>query len=266
MSRACSRSVILGVLAGLMILTAGCSTLKRRLPAEGEAAQRDAEPVLSIISNLNSNLTSFKGIGRIRLTEPDQPTLTERVAWIAALPDKLAITVLAAGRPVVKIAADGKHLYAIDLSDPKASYKKIRVSDPRLDRLTRIPVTVREIAAILAGQIPLRTHSRALLQRADSGEEVTLVLEKWWSVVQKIHLSPDRQSVRRFEFFKTDGTLLYRGEILDTQVVQGFRVPLRVRLSTENGAAVQLDIERFTADVPITPAMFTLPPLEALAP
>lgn len=260
MSRAYCRRFLSTALAGLMILTTGCSTLMRGMPTGEEEAQRDAETLLSIIMNINSNLTSFKGIGWIRLTEPDQPIHTERVAWIGALPDKLSIAVLVAGRPVVKIAADGKHLYAIDLSDPKGSYKKIRVADPRLDRLTRIPATVKEITSILAGQIPLRTHSRAVIQRADPGEDVTLVLEKWWAVVQKIHLSPDKKFVRRVEFFKTDGTLLYRIEFLDAQVVQGYRVPQRLRLSTENGSAVQLDIERFTADVPITPVMFILPP------
>ena len=261
-----SRSLIVAFLAGMMTFLSACSTLNRLPPGERFAAQRDADTTLQKISHTNSNLASFKGIGRIRLRDTDKPTLSERVAWVGSLPDKLAIAVLVSGRPVVKVAADGHHLYAVDLQDPSGSYRKIRTSDPRLDKFIRIPATVGDIATVLAGRTPIREHSRAFLQRAESGEEVILVLEKWWSVVQKIYLSKDRQTVLRFEIFGTNGTLLFRGEMTDTQVVQEYRVPLRLSFSTDTGTALQLDIERYMVDVPVTPAMFTLQPPDASTP
>jgi hypothetical protein len=266
MTSVLTRGLVVAAIACVATSMSACSTLNRLPPDQRYAAQRDADSVLQKISHTNSNLTSFKGIGRIHLRDAGQPNLSERVVWIGSLPDKLALVVLVAGRPVVKVAADGHHLYAVDLQDPKGSYRKIRTSDPRLDRLIRIPATVGDIATVLSGRTPIREHSRAFIQRAESSEEVILVLENWWSVVQKVYLNVDRQTVLRFEIFGTNGTLLYRGEIAETQVVQGYRVPLRLRFSTDTGTALQLDIERYMVDVPITPAMFTLQPPDATAP
>lgn len=260
------RGLTVFAIACLVTSMSACSTLNRLPPDERVAAQRDADAVLQKILHTNSKLSSFKGIGRIRLKDAGQPTLSERVAWIGSRPDKIALAVLVAGRPVVKVASDGHHLYAVDLQDPNGSYRKIRTSDPRLDRLIRIPATAGDIATALAGRTPIREYRRAFIRKAESSEEVMLVLENWWSVVQKIYLSADRQTVLRFEIFGTDGTLLYRGEMAETQVVQGYRVPLRLRFSTDTGTALQLDIERYMVDVPITPAMFILQPPDAPAP
>ncbi len=254
------RGIIAAALAALLPLMSACSTLKPMPPADSVLAQRDAESVLQEITHTNSNLSSFKGIGHIRLWDSDTPTLSERAAWIASLPDKLAIAVLVSGRPVVKIAADGRHFYAVDLQDPGGSYRKIKTSEPRLDRLIRIPATVGDIAAVLAGRTPIRDHSRVFLQKGASGEGDILVLEKWWSVRQKIYLSKDRQTVLRFDIFGTDGTRRYQVDIIDMQTIQGYLVPARLRFSTDSGTVLQLDIERFVANVPVTPAMFILHP------
>ena len=260
------RGLITAVLVALLPLMTACSTLNRLPPADGVSAQRDAEAALLNISHTNSSLSSFKGIGRIRLSDSDTPTLSERVAWIASLPDKLAIAVLVSGRPVVKIAADGRHFYAVDLQDPDGSYRKIKTSEPRLDKLIRIPATVGDIATILAGRTPIRNYSRAFLQKGASGEEDILVLERWWTVIQKIYLSKDRQTVLRFEIFGTNGTRHYQVEIIDTQAFQGYRVPARLRFSTDSGTVMQLDIERFVANVPVTSAMFILQPPDSPKP
>lgn len=261
-----STGLLVIVIVCLTTLISACSTINRLPPAERVPAQRDAAATLQKISLINSQLSSFKGIGRIRLSESNQATLSERVAWIGSLPDKLAIAVLVSGRPVVKIAADGQYLYAVDLQNPSGSYKKIKTADPRLERLIRIPATVGDIATILAGRIPIRDHSRAFFKRTQSDDGDILVLEKWWSVIQKIYLSKDQLSIQRYEIFRKNGTLLYRGEITDTQIIQGYRVPIRLRLSDDKGTILKLDIERYFADVPVMPDMFVLMPPDSATP
>jgi hypothetical protein len=249
-----------------MFYLSACSTLNRLPPDEREPAQRKAEAALQKLYLVNSRLTSFKGIGRIRLTEPNKPTLSERVAWIGSLPNKLAIAVLVSGRPVLKIAADGDHLYAVDLQNSSRGYRKIKTSDPRLERLIRIPATVGDLNTILAGRVPIRDHSRAYLKLSPSNDEFVLVLEKWWTVIQKIYLNELDLTVQRFEIFHRNGTLLYQGEIIDTQMIQGYRIPSQVRLSNDNGIILQLHIERFMADVPIVPDIFILMPPDSTTP
>ena len=93
-----------------------------------------------------------------------------------------------------------------------------------------------------------------------------LVLEKWWTVVQKIYIDKDDHSVQRFEVYRRNGTLLYRGEITETQMIQEYRVPYRVQMSNDNGIVFQLHIERYIPDVPVVPEMFNLKPPDTATP
>ena len=261
-----SRGLIALLLIYTLIYLSACSAIHRLPPGERATAQHRAAAAIQKLSHINSRLTSFKGIGRIRLAEPNKPTLSERVAWIGSLPNKLAIAVLVSGRPVVKIAADGDYLYAIELQRPSDTYRKIKTSDPRLERLIRIPATVGDINTILAGRIPIRDHSRAYLKSSPSNGELVLVLENWWTVVQKVYLNEFDFTAQRFEIFRRNGTLLYQGEITETQTIQGYRVPFHVRMSNDNGIILQLHIERFMADVPVEPEMFILMPPDSGTP
>ncbi len=253
--------------AGCLLLTlSACSGLDRLPPADRSAAQLEAQAVLQQLALTNASLSSFKGLGRIKVRNTDQAPLSARVAWVASMPDKLSLAVLAAGRPVIRVAADGQFLYWIDLQDPERSYAKMRTSDASLDRLIRIPITVTEIVALLAGRIPIRDHSRAFLQKDRETGQWILVLEHWWRVVGKIYLSADRQDVLRMEVFDTDGKLRYRVDFEEMHTVSGYRVPRRLGLSNAAGSAVQLDIEQYLADVAVSGAMFVLPPPDSASP
>jgi hypothetical protein len=174
--------------------------------------------------------------------------------------------VLAAGRPVVRVAADGQFIYMVDLRDPVGSYVKMRTSDASLERLIRMPITVTDIIAILAGRTPIRDHSRAFLRKDGQTDQWILVIENWWHVVEKIYLSGDRKDVRRMVFFGTGGKVLYRVEYEEMQNVPGYRVPRRLSLSDNAGNGVQLDIEQYLTDVPVTSSMFVLPPPDSSSP
>jgi hypothetical protein len=132
--------------------------------------------------------------------------------------------------------------------------------------LIRMPITVTDIIAILAGRTPIRDHSRAFLQKDRQTEQWILVIENWWHVVEKIYLSGDRKDVLRMAFFGTGGRVLYRVEYEEMQNVPGYRVPRRLRLSDDAGNGVQLDIEQFLTDVPVTSSMFVLPPPDSSSP
>jgi hypothetical protein len=142
----------------------------------------------------------------------------------------------------------------------------MRTSDANLERLIRMPITVTDIIAILAGRTPIRDHSRAFLQKDRQTEQWLLVIENWWHVVEKIYLSADRKDVRRMEVFGAGGKVLYRVEYEEMQNVLGYRVPRRLDLSDDAGNGVQLDIEKFLTDVPVTSSMFVLPPPDSSSP
>lgn len=243
-----------------LLLTSACSTLNRLPPDERTAARRQAREALQRLNQKNSSLTSFKGIGRLQIRQTGQLYLSERLVWVGALPDKLGLAVLVSGIPVMRIAADGDYLYFVDLRDPERSYRKIRTSDARLDKLIHIPVTAQDLVALLAGRLPIRDHSRAFfLDQVDAGGSV-VVLEKWWYVVEKIYLVGDGQDIGRIEFFGSDGSLQYAAEFGELQNIEGYRVPRRIRLRNDDGTELRLEIERYYPDPPIESAMFVLPP------
>jgi outer membrane biogenesis lipoprotein LolB len=250
----------------LAFVLSACSAVNRLPPNERSTAQLEAQAALQQLALTNASLSSFKGLGRIKLWDTDRPPSSERVAWIASAPEKLGIVVLAAGRPVVRVAADGQFIYMVDLRDPVGSYVKMRTSDASLDRLIRMPITVTDIIAILAGRTPIRDHSDAFLQKDRQTEQWLLVIEHWWQVVEKIYLSADRKDVRRMEVFGAGGKVLYRVEFEEMQNVMGYRVPRRLHLSDDAGNGVQLDIEQFLTDVPVTSTMFILPPPDSSSP
>jgi len=257
--------VELFVTVTLVVLSA-CSAVNRLPPDERSTAQLEAQAVLQQLALTNTSPSSFKGLGRIKLWDADRPPLSERVAWIVSAPEKLGLVVLAAGRPVVRVAADGQFIYMVDLRDPVGSYVKLRTSDASLERLIRMPITVTDIIAILAGRPPIRDHSRAFLQKDRQTEQWVLVIENWWHVVEKIYLGADRKDVRRVAFFGAGGKVLYRVEYEEMQNVLGYRVPRRLSLSDDAGNGVQLDIEQFLTDVPVTSSMFVLPPPDSSSP
>ena len=246
--------------ACLLLFLSACSALNRLPQEERSTVQLEAQAVLQQLALTNASLSAFKGLGRIKLWGVDRPPLSERVAWIASAPEKLGLVVLAAGRPVVRVAADGQFIYMVDLRDPVGSYAKVRTSDASLERLIRIPITVTDIITILAGRTPIRDHSRAFFQNDSQTQHRLLVIENWWHVVEKIYLSPDRIGVRWLEVFGADGKVRYRVEYEEMQNVLGYRVPRRLNLSDDAGNGVQLDIEQYLTDVPVTPSMFVLPP------
>jgi hypothetical protein len=254
--RICLAACLLLVSIGL----SACSTLRQRLP-EDRRAEKAAKQLLVDISQTNQNLISFKGIGKIRIWGPQQPPINERVAWIGSVPVSLRIVVLASGQPVVKFATDGRYLYFIDLQNPGSSFKKIRSGDASLDKLISMPVKSSDIISLLAGRPPLLDHSRAVLMEDAVNGGAVLILEKWWQVVEKIYLNADKSAVEKVELFG-GGKLRFRVEFKRMQQIKGYRVPRRLKITGSDGTGLQLDIDRYIADVSVKPSMFVLTPPE----
>ena len=52
--------------------------------------------------------------------------------------------------------------------------------------------------------------------------------------------------------------MLFRSDFVEMQRVGRYKVPQRLVISNEAGTSVQLLVERFWADVPVSPEMFVL--------
>jgi hypothetical protein len=247
-----------------------CSFLKARAPAgpsevlkpgDLAASQAEARKLILIIYKLNENLNTFKGIGKIKLWTNGNYPISERVAWVGSEPSKLSLVVLASGRPVLKLSTDGKYLYYLDLRRSNHPFKKVRSSDASLEKIVSMPIKSSEVIALLSGRVPVNEHSSVSLISEFSGNGYVLVLKKRRKgVVQKIYLDRDKKRVRKLEMFSPREKLLYRAEFESMQSIHGFQVPLRLVISNDKGAGFSLDIDRYIANVSVSPSLFVLKP------
>jgi len=246
------------ILAGWMPI--GCATLPE--PAVGPDAPIDsaeARAVLERLQHTNEKLRNFKGIGRLTIKQDGKIQMDERVAWIGSDPLRLSVVLFASGFPAVRMASDGEWLYYQDGQEPRLPVKKIRSSDPDFDRLLSIPIQSSDIIALLRGRIPIREHRAARLQPVASGDGYVLLLDRIWGAHQKIFLDERKTEVRQVEVYDMSGSMVFQANFLEMQLVDGYRVPSRLVISNhQTKAQVQLVVEKYWADIPVTPSMFVL--------
>lgn len=230
-------------------------------PPELAVARAEARKLLAILDNTNNGLNTFKGVGKIRLWHDNTVQIAERVVWAGAQPSSLSIVVLISGQSGPRLATDGKYLYYLDLREEKQPYKKIRTTDASLEKILSLPVTSSDIIELLRGRVPLYKFSSAALIRAQPAEDYVMILEKRRrGVVEKVYLDENKKDVRKIEVFDSNGRLRYRAELKSLQNIEGYRVPLQLEISNQAGEGFLLEIDRYLANVSVSPSLFVLKP------
>ncbi len=248
-------------MVGALIL-AGCAGLPGVVDTEAEppedpAAAAEARLLIERLTQVNSGLTAMKGIGRLTVKQGGRLQVDERMAWVGAPPLKLSVVLFAAGFPALRLAGDGEWLYYQDGQEAGQPVKRIRVSDPDLKRMLSISIQSSEIIALMSGRLPVKEHSAVRLLPVASGRGHALRLLQGRQLRQYIFLDESKSDARQTQVFD-DGKLLYQADFVEMQRVGPYKVPQRLAISNAEGASVQLVVERFWADVPVTPEMFVL--------
>jgi hypothetical protein len=258
--RALARWTVFGALAFVCLLPAGCAIWPE--PAEPPAVDAglgEARAVLEQLQQRNDKLKNFKGIGRLTIKKDGKIQMDERVAWIGSDPLRLSVVLFASGFPAVRMASDGEWLYYQDGQERELPVRKMRSSDPDFDRLLSISIQSSDIIALLRGRIPIREHRSLRLQPVASGDGYVLLLDRIWGVHQKIFLDERKSEVRQTEVYDVSGNMVFQANFLEMQLVDGYRVPSRLVISNhQTKAMVQLVVEKYWADIPVTPSMFVL--------
>jgi hypothetical protein len=243
-------------------MPAGCAGLAPTPDTASPAADRaEAEAVLGRLQEKNATLKSFKGVGRLTVKRDGKIQMDERLAWVGADSSKLSVVLFAAGFPAVRMASDGEWLYYQDGQEPGLPVKKVRSSDPDFDRLLSISIRSSDIIALLRGRAPIREHRSARLLPVAAGNGHVLLLERIWGVHQKIFLDEQKSEIRQIEVYDASGRMLFQANFLEMQLVDGHRVPGRLVVSNHQAnTQVQLVVEKYWTDIPVTPNMFVLEP------
>ena len=255
------RAILLAGLAAALL--GGCSGMTGVMDSQPEirddpAAAAEALSVIATLQQANSALKTFKGVGRLTVRQEGKVQVDERMAWVGAPPLKLSVVLFAASFPALRMAGDGEWLYYQDGQEPGAPVKRMRASDPDFKRILSIPIQASDIIALMCGRMPLKEHSRATIQPLASGKGYVLLLMDGRSVRQKIFFDETKSETRQTEVYDSWGKLVFQANFIEMQVVSGYRVPSRLVVSRGKDATVQVVVEKYWADVPVTPEMFVL--------
>ena len=253
--------IIIPLIAAFLI--SGCAVFRPARELEITPAEKanEVRDLLSVLKTQNDALRNFKGIGNIQIRQNSRLQLDQRVAWLGEKPVKLSIAVLISGYPAVKLATDGKWLYYLEVHGQDTTFRKVPASDPSLRKLISIPISASEVITLLTGKIPMpKFDSAALIEERAPPGYVLVLKEKWWGIRQKIYYDQSISEVRQVDVFQRSGALKYRAEIENRQSINGFQVPLQLRLLTHDGADCLLMIDRYWVNVDPPPSVFVLAP------
>ncbi len=247
------------LLLGALLLH-GCALLpagRPPLPEEDRISQ-PARLALEELDRRNAALTSFKGLGKISLKKEGRQ-MQARLALMAVLPDKIRFEVLSpSGQPFLSLSTDGSDFYLRQHGD-KGRFIKRSARRLTLEKFLHVPVTAEDIIQLLAGRVPLIDYDTAVLA-ADS-DQVNRLTVKDWSQDRRevIYLDPVTGRPLRLEFFDgKDKQPVYSFAPLGEKDIAGYDIPEKILLSGADGLAVTITLDRYWADITVTPDKFVL--------
>ena len=253
--------IIIPLAAALLFSSCAVFRPARELEITPAEKVHEVRDLLSVLKTQNDSLSNFKGIGQIKLKQNGLLQLDQRVAWIGEKPVKLSIAVLISGYPAVKLATDGQWLYYLEVYGRDIIFRKMPASDPSLKKLISIPIPSSELITFLTGRIPMpEFDSIDLIEDKTTHGYILVLKKKWWGVRQKIYYDANTSQVRQVDMFHRSGSLRYRAQIESMQWVDGYQVPLQLRLSTHDGTDFQLVIERYWVNLELPSSAFMLTP------
>ncbi len=240
-----------GVLSLLaLILLIACHPRISTDPGDGSTP---AERLLAGLYTNNQNLKTFKGIGEIRLWQASG-FQTARAAWMATLDGRIRIEILGpAGRPLIKLAYDGKTLYWFQASSGDGLRQK-RIRNPNLARLIDVPLSTHELIFFLAGKFPLYENRQVALD-ADQLE----LTHGPGGLRETIRLAQDHEEVESVSFYAGE-KLRYKTELSDYRQEDGFSIPFRLVFSTGAAAGLEIRVERFWPNTAVSSRQFVIGP------
>ena len=220
----------------------------------------EARELLLFLEKQNREIKTFKGTGRLTLLNSEKRNPITRVAWIGAIPGSFRIAMYSAtGQPAVSFASDGQWHYLFSHINNRF-YKK-RATTELFESYFSIPIESKDIVSILAGRVPVGEYYYAAAEKKDSQSETLLTLkDRWGNVFKKIYFSAENKVVSKIEVFDNSGALMYAVRFCETQTVNGYQVPATLVFSQAERAGFQLDIDRYWADVAVSPSVFVLTP------
>lgn len=172
----------------VLLLISGCATTKEKpVPSDPKI-----QVILLDMEKQNNSLKTFNGQGSITITELSK-TKSYRLAWAAAIPDRIRLIVLFSGQPIETVAADGDNLY---LKSHTGSHVPItrRRKNPSLEPFIGLPLTTNQITCYLSGKVPIPDYKKIQLDKmTGSTGSILSFYKNEETVVQQVFLDENNK-------------------------------------------------------------------------
>ncbi len=215
----------------------------------------------------NKHITTSKGTGWLRV-ETKKEFSKFKIAWAAAAPDKIRITLLITGHPVETIISNGKSITLISHTGehPKKTYF---TRDANLKQYINVPVKISEIITMLLGRLnvmPFDTAEYIPSESPDSpapsdspgsvGPEIILK-KNWGSAVQTLSYNQD-EIVNKLVLSDLKGKPIYHMNILKYKSFEFGELPVKVEVDDLIDRKLTLTILNFEPNLTIKESLFQL--------
>jgi len=217
----------------------------------------DPEQLLGRLQQMNSGLSNFKGLGSLSLSRSGVLHLKDRVAWVGSPPLCLRVAVMSAGRPFLKLAANGSWLYVQDPRSKQTMHRRLLARDANLKWIATVPIRTSEFLAFLSGRVP-DIDGRAIWLSESTTERRILALKQWWWTAMKVYVRQEGSVPYMVEAYDWMGGMRYRVALEAYKVVDEYYIPTQISISNGRDAKLLLTIDRYHPNVDVSPSMFVL--------
>ncbi|MCG6910326.1 MAG: DUF4292 domain-containing protein [Deltaproteobacteria bacterium] len=240
----------------LSLFINGCAAVKQR-PGVVQGAP-EAAALLDKLQRKNATLLSFKGSGRMHLSD-EKGEQTARILWAASGNEKIRIELIGpAGRPSLSFSYDGERIYLISHAENRF-YTKAQ-KNASLEKLTSIPVKVSTALDLLAGRLPKERYSVSTFGNEDRQGQRCLVLKRRdrGKGYDRVCVEVESDAISTFESFDADGRLEYRVECTAVRRISGFLIPEELSFCNGEAACMQITVKKVWPNAPVADRLFVL--------
>lgn len=249
------RPALFAVIAVLAWMT-GCAVRRpQSLPAPFPAPE--AEAVLAQVQGINRGLKTFKGVGRLEIQTPEYRRAA-RAAWAGSLEGaaKFRLDIMGAGLPAASLAGDGRRVYLRQSGGVQTRL----ASNPRLDDLLGLPVTVADLLHAMAGRLPEVSYQRASVHPDPTADGVQVVYyDRLGAPRLQAALHGTGERLRRLAFYRPDGALHYRVDYAAYRPADSYWLPHQIELG-DGRSVCRIAVERWWPDAALHQSLFALEP------
>ncbi len=215
----------------------------------------EADALLDRWGGNNATLKQVKGFMRIQM-DTSGSRLSGRAGWAAVFPDRIRIELLSfLGQPLMKFAANGKHIVVIVTGEEKPHFFTQRPG--ALEKIIYIPMGIEDLLKILKGCPPATGYVAAQLRNRDGRSGRVVLLDRWHSPVAELK-GDDDGSIHEMVTFDSGGALLYRITWRGWMLSKGYRIPKEIEIVTGKGDRLSLLVDRFYPNSPVSNELFEM--------